>query len=277
MAKTADNSVKIYLDAIKKINLLEADEEKELAKAAHCGDEDAKNKLIEANLRLVVSIAKKYKNNDISFLDLVQEGNMGLIKAVDKYDESLDYKFSTYATYWIKQAISRAIADKTRNIRLPAHVTENINKVRKAEKVLTQSFNREPTASEICKYLNISKETLDEIYGYMADTTSIDIMVGDDEDTTIGSLIEDESNPSPIELIFVEERQKAVNRVCDTLDERESQIIKMRYGLDGNEPMTLEDIGKKLKLTKERIRQLEQQALRRLRHPSRTRVLREFM
>ena len=271
------NSVKLYLRSIGQINLLTAEEEKAIAERVKAGDPKAREELIAANLRLVVSLAKKYMNRGLSFLDLIQEGNIGLMKAVDKFDYTLGYKFSTYATYWIKQAISRAIANQARTIRIPVHMYENINKVRMGENKLMQSLHRKPSNREIAAAIGESEAFVTEAKSYMADTTSLDIQVGDEEDTTIGSFIEDTSIESPVDSFNDNELHSALVNVLNTLDERESQVITMRFGLDGHKSMTLEDVGKHFGVTRERIRQIENKAMRKLRHPSRSRVLRDFM
>ncbi len=271
------NSVKLYLRSIGQINLLTLEQEKAIAARAQAGDIEARELLIESNLRLVVSIAKKYLNRGLSFLDLIQEGNLGLMKAVDKFDGSLGYKFSTYATYWIKQSISRAIANQARTIRIPVHIFEDINKIRKAENELVLAVNRKPTDEEIARYLDVKLDFVKEARSYMVDTTSLDIKVGDDEDTTIGSFIEDTSIQNPIDAFNQTEFHTALSKALESLDEKESQVLAMRFGLDGNKPMTLEDIGKQFGVTRERIRQIETKAMRKLRHPSRSKILKEFI
>lgn len=271
------NSVKMYLRGIGQINLLTSDEEKIIAEKAKNGDTVARDQLIESNLRLVVSIAKKYMNRGLSFLDLIQEGNIGLMKAVDKFDYSLGYKFSTYATYWIKQAISRAIANQGRTIRIPVHMYEDIGKVRKTETELIQTLHHKPSDAEIAKAMNVKLDFIKEVRSYMADTTSLDIQVGDEEDTTIGSFIEDTSIEGPADAFGQDELHSALMSVLHTLDDREAEVIAMRFGLGGVKPMTLEDIGKKFGVTRERIRQIETKAMRKLRHPSRSKMLKDFM
>lgn len=271
------NSVKLYLRNIGQINLLTVEQERIIAEKANQGDSYARDQLIEANLRLVVSVAKKYMNRGLSFLDLIQEGNLGLMKAVDKFDSSLGYKFSTYATYWIKQSISRAIANQARTIRVPVHVFEDIGKLRKAENEFTMAMNRTPSDEELAKVMGVKVSTIVEIRSYMADTTSLDIQIGDEEDTTIGSFIEDTSVENPMETFNQMELHTALFNLLDTLDIKESQVLTMRFGLDGNKPMTLEDIGHNLGVTRERIRQIEAKALRKLRHPSRSKMLKDFI
>lgn len=274
---TCENSVKLYLREMGSIKMLSADEERRLAEAAANGDKHAQEQLIEANLRLVVSIAKKYMGRGLSFLDLIQEGNLGLITAVQKFDYTMGYKFSTYATYWIKQAISRAIANQSRVIRVPVHMIENMTKLKRAEVALMQVYGRMPSNEELAKNLGVKVSFIKEIRSYMADATSLDIQVGDEEDTTIGSFIEDTSNPNPHDLYAQQEVYRVVFEVLKSLDEREAEVLTLRFGLGGKEPKTLEEVGEIYHLTRERIRQIETKALRKLRHPSRAKMLRDLM
>ena len=271
------NAVQLYLHNIGQINLLTAEQEQLLAEKANGGDAIAKKRLIESNLRLVVSVAKKYMNRGLSFLDLIQEGNIGLIKAVDKFDCSLGYKFSTYATYWIKQAISRAIANQSRVIRIPVHMYEELSKIRKIETELTQKLDRKPSDEEIAQVMQVKADFIKEVNSYKADIISLDIQVGDKEDTTIGSFIEDITLPDPINSYNQSELHSALMNVLSSLEEREAQVITMRFGLNGKAPMTLEAIGSDFGVTRERIRQIETKAMRKLRHPSRSKMLKDFI
>lgn len=273
-----ENSVKMYMKEMGKIPLLTAEEELELAKRIAAGDEDAKNKLVEANLRLVVSIAKHYIGCGLSFLDLVQEGNIGLIKAANKFDHEKGFRFSTYATWWVKQTITRAIADQGKTIRVPVHMTEHINKVRKAQRELTTALGREPLDEEIAKHLGMEVSLVEESKLYMIDTTSLDIQVGDDDDgTTVGSFIEDTRIGNPVDGVLKEDEKNTLLTVLSTLSEREKRILIERFGIESGEPKTLEDVGQILGLTKERIRQIEAKALRKLRHPSRAKFLKDIL
>lgn len=273
-----ENSIKLYMREMGAIPMLSFEEEKHYAQLAAQGDVEAKNKLIEANLRLVISLAKHYQGCGLSFQDLIQEGNIGLIKAADKFDVEKGFRFSTYASWWIKQAISRAIADQSRTIRIPVHMTENISKVKKAERDLTTKLNREPSIEELASALSLSVEDLVEIKSYMMDTTSLDIQVGDEDDgTTIASFVEDTKFTNPADTIAKEADAEVVNAVLGTLSEREADVLRRRFGIGFNHPMTLEDIGKEYGLSRERIRQIESKALRKLRHPSRAGILKSCM
>lgn len=271
------NSTKIYLHNIGQINLLTAAQEKTIAEKISNGDLEARDQLIESNLRLVVSIAKGYMNRGVGFLDLIQEGNIGLMKAVDKFDYTLGYKFSTYATFWIKQSMSRAVANQSRTIRIPVHMFEDISKVKKAENELIQILHRRPSDNEIARQLCMTEDVVKNIRSYMADTTSLDIQVGDEDDTTIGSFVEDTTMVSPNEAFEQEELRAALSKVLKTLDDREAEVISMRFGLNGFPPMTLEAIGKKFGVTRERIRQIENKAMKKMRHPSRSKQLKDFI
>ena len=266
-----ENSIKLYMREMGAIPMLSFEEEKHYAQLAAQGDVNAKNKLIEANLRLVISLAKHYQGCGLSFQDLIQEGNIGLIKAADKFDVEKGFRFSTYASWWIKQAISRAIAD-------PVHMTENISKVKKVERDLTTKLNREPSLEELASALSLSVEELVEIKSYMMDTTSLDIPVGDEDDgTTVASFVEDAKFTNPADTIAKEADAEVVDAVLGTLSEREADILRRRFGIGFNHPMTLEDIGKEYGLSRERIRQIESKALRKLRHPSRAGILKSCM
>lgn len=270
------NSIKIYLKEIGKYPLLTREEENKIATAALNGDLEAKEKLINHNLRLVVSIAKKYMGRGLNLLDLIQEGNVGLIKAVEKFDVSKGFKFSTYATYWIKQSISYAIADQTRNIRIPPHTIKLINSIQKVEQSFLQEKKRKPKQEEVADILNIDIKKIKNAYFWIKDTTSLDIVIGDDEDVTIGTLIEDKSIESDFLSIEKKETSEVIENVLNTLSEREKTVIIKRFGLGGHKAETLDEIGKSLGLSKERIRQIENSALRKLRNPRRARILKEF-
>lgn len=271
------NSVKMYLKEIGGYALLTKEEEENLANAIAAGDQEAKQQLIKHNLRLVVSIAKPYMGRGMSFSDLIQEGNLGLIKAVDKYDVSRGFRFSTYATWWIKQSISRAIKEQARSIRIPAHIIEFMSNIKKVERDFQQKYNRDPKVEEIAAILDVDVKKVKNAYASMQDATSLDIMVGDEEDTTIGSFVEDESVALDFSAIEDEDRDKAIQQVLQTLNDRERKIIIYRFGLQGNRAMTLEEIGKSMQLSKERIRQLEVKALEKLRNPRRAALLKEFI
>ena len=272
-----DNSIKIYMREMGQFSMLSADEEVELANRIAKGDQSAKNELVEANLRLVVSLARHYQGCGLSYQDLIQEGNIGLIKAAEKFDVSKGFRFSTYASWWIKQALSRAIADQSRTIRIPVHMTENINKFKKTERELLSQLNREPKIKEIADAMGISEKQAKEIQSYIVEPTSLDIQVGDDDDTTIGSFIEDTHFVNPESAYIKESNGDVVNAVLDTLSDREANILRLRFGIGGKKAMTLEEVGKEYGLTRERIRQIEAKALRKLRHPSRANILKECM
>lgn len=273
-----DSSIKLYMREMGAIPMLSFEEEKHYAELAAQGDQNAKNKLVESNLRLVVSLAKHYQGCGLSFQDLIQEGNIGLIKAVEKFDVSKGFRFSTYASWWIKQAISRALADQSRTIRVPVHIVENISKVKKAERELMPKLGREPSVEDIAVALNMPVEDVKDIKTYMQDTTSLDIQVGDEDDgTTIGSFIEDTNFISPIDSMMEKADKETINAVLDTLSSREADILRSRFGIGTGKPMTLEEIGQVYDLSRERIRQLEAKALRKLRHPSRANILKACM
>lgn len=272
-----DNSIKIYMREMGQFSMLSADEEIKLANRIAEGDQSAKNELVEANLRFVVSLARHYQGCGLSYQDLIQEGNIGLIKAAEKFDVSKGFRFSTYASWWVKQALSRAIADQSRTIRIPVHMTENINKFKKTERELLSQLNREPKIKEIADAMGISEKQAKEIQSYIVEPTSLDIQVGDDDNTTIGSFIEDTHFINPESAYIKESNGDVVNAVLDTLSDREANILRLRFGIGGKKAMTLEEVGKEYGLTRERIRQIEAKALRKLRHPSRANILKECM
>ncbi len=271
-----DDPVRMYLKEIGQVRLLSADEEVELAKRVSEGDQDAKNKLTEANLRLVVSIAKKYSGRGLHILDLIQEGNTGLIRAVDKFDWTKGNKFSTYATWWIRQAITRAIADQARTIRVPVHMVEVINKATRCNRKLVQELGREPTVEEIAAELNLPVEKIIEANRTAADTLSLDTPVGDEEDTSIGSFVEDERTPGPADATSNALLAEALKEILDTLTEREADVLRMRFGMYDGRTHTLEEVGQIFGVTRERIRQIENKAIRKLRHPSRAKKIKDF-
>lgn len=271
------DSVRMYLKEIGKIDLLTFDEEVTLAKAIEKGSGVAREDLINANLRLVVSIAKKYIGRGLTFLDLVQEGNQGLMRAVEKFDWHRGFKFSTYATWWIRQAITRAIADQAKTIRIPVHMVETINKVYKATRALTQRLGHEPTIEQIADEVGISIDKVEEIYRISQDTTSLSTPVGDDEDSFLGDFIEDTTQMSPYEETSKELLRESIEEVLGSLDERETKVLSLRFGLMGETPKTLEEVGKIFNVTRERIRQIEAKALRKLRHPSRRKKLQDYL
>ncbi len=271
-----DDPVRMYLKEIGQIRLLTADEEVELAKRVSEGDQAAKNKLTEANLRLVVSIAKKYSGRGLHILDLIQEGNTGLIRAVDKFDWTKGNKFSTYATWWIRQAITRAIADQARTIRVPVHMVEVINKATRCNRKLVQELGREPTMEEIAAELNLPVEKIIEATRTAADTLSLDTPVGDEEDTSIGSFVEDERTPGPADATSNALLAEALKEILDTLTEREADVLRMRFGMYDGRTHTLEEVGQIFGVTRERIRQIENKAIRKLRHPSRAKKIKDF-
>ena len=272
-----DDPVRLYLKEIGRVPLLNTDREKELAERMMAGDETAKTELVEANLRLVVSIAKRYVGRGMFFLDLIQEGNMGLMKAVDKFDYTKGYKFSTYATWWIRQAITRAIADQARTIRIPVHMVETIHKVSRVSRQLLQENGREPTAEEIGERISMSAEKVREIMKIAQDPVSLETPIGEEEDSHLGDFIPDDDTPSPAEATSTNILREELERQLHTLTPREEHVIKLRFGLYDGRTRTLEEVGKEFDITRERIRQIEAKALRKLRHPSRARHLMGFM
>ncbi len=274
---TVDDPVRMYLKEIGKVPLLSADEEIELAKKMENGDEEAKKKLCEANLRLVVSIAKRYVGRGMLFLDLIQEGNLGLIKAVDKFDWRKGYKFSTYATWWIRQAITRSIADQARTIRIPVHMVETINKLIRVSRQLLQEYGREPLPEEIAEEMGISEEKVREILKIAQEPVSLETPIGEEEDSHLGDFIPDEEVPAPAEAAAFSMLKEQLVEVLDTLTEREQKVLKLRFGLDDGRARTLEEVGKQFDVTRERIRQIEAKALRKLRHPSRSKKLKDYL
>ena len=271
-----DDPVRMYLKEIGQVKLLTADEEIELAKRVSEGDKAAKDRLTEANLRLVVSIAKKYSGRGLHILDLIQEGNTGLIRAVDKFDYTKGNKFSTYATWWIRQAITRAIADQARTIRVPVHMVEVINKATRCNRKLVQELGREPTLEEIAAELNLPIEKIIEANRTAADTLSLDMPVGDEEDTTIGSFVEDDNTPGPVDATSNAMLSEALTEILGTLPEREADVLRMRFGMYDGRTHTLEEVGQIFGVTRERIRQIENKAIRKLRHPSRAKKIKDF-
>lgn len=272
-----DDHVKMYLKEIGKVNLLTAEEEFNLAKRMSEGDEEAKKRLAEANLRLVVSIAKRYVGRGMMFLDLIQEGNLGLIKAVDKFDYTKGYKFSTYATWWIRQAITRAIADQARTIRIPVHMVETINKLVRVSRQLVQELGREPTHEELAKELNMSVEKVREISKISQEPVSLETPIGEEEDSHLGDFIPDDDAPAPSEAASFVLLKEQLTEVLKTLTPREGKVLRLRFGLDDGRQRTLEEVGKEFDVTRERIRQIEAKALRKLRHPSRSKKLKDFL
>ena len=272
-----DDPVRMYLKEIGKVPLLTAEEERELAIRMGEGDEEAKRKLAEANLRLVVSIAKRYVGRGMLFLDLIQEGNLGLIKAVEKFDYTKGYKFSTYATWWIRQAITRAIADQARTIRIPVHMVETINKLIRVSRQLLQQYGRDPLPEELAKEMDIPEEKVREILKIAQEPVSLETPIGEEEDSHLGDFIQDEDAPAPADAAAFTLLKEQLMDVLDTLTPREEKVLKLRFGLDDGRARTLEEVGKEFKVTRERIRQIEAKALRKLRHPSRSKKLRDFL
>ncbi len=272
-----DDPVKMYLKDIGKVPLLAPEEETELAKRMMDGDEEAKRLLSEANLRLVVSIAKRYMGRGMQFLDLIQEGNLGLMKAVEKFDYQKGFKFSTYATWWIRQAITRAIADQARTIRIPVHMVETINKLVRVSRRLLQELGREPTPEEIAAEMGFSEERVREIQKIAQDPVSLETPIGEEEDSKLSDFIEDEGSSSPQEKVASNMLKQQILEVMDTLTPREQKVLRLRYGLDDGRTRTLEEVGREFNVTRERIRQIEAKALRKLRHPSRSKRLKDFL
>ncbi|MDO4518981.1 MAG: RNA polymerase sigma factor RpoD [Eubacteriales bacterium] len=272
-----EDPVRMYLKEIGKVNLLTAEEEIELAKRMEEGDEEAKKRLAEANLRLVVSIAKRYVGRGMLFLDLIQEGNLGLIKAVEKFDYRKGYKFSTYATWWIRQAITRAIADQARTIRIPVHMVETINKLIRVSRQLLQELGREPSPEEIAKEMDMSVERVREILKISQEPVSLETPIGEEEDSHLGDFIQDDNVPVPAEAAAFTLLKEQLSKVLESLTERERKVLRLRFGLDDGRARTLEEVGKEFNVTRERIRQIEAKALRKLRHPSRSRQLKDYL
>lgn len=272
-----EDPVRMYLKEIGKVPLLSADEEIKLAQRMELGDEDAKKRLAEANLRLVVSIAKRYVGRGMLFLDLIQEGNLGLIKAVEKFDYRKGYKFSTYATWWIRQAITRAIADQARTIRIPVHMVETINKLIRVQRQLLQELGREPTPEEVSEKMNLSVDRVREIQKISQEPVSLETPIGEEEDSHLGDFIQDDNVPVPAEAAAFTLLKEQLVDVLGTLTEREQKVLRLRFGLDDGRARTLEEVGKEFNVTRERIRQIEAKALRKLRHPSRSRKLRDYL
>lgn len=272
-----DDPVKMYLKDIGKVPLLSPDEETEFARRMLEGDEMAKRLLSEANLRLVVSIAKRYMGRGMQFLDLIQEGNLGLMKAVEKFDYQKGFKFSTYATWWIRQAITRAIADQARTIRIPVHMVETINKLLRVSRRLSQELGREPTPEEIANELGIPEERVREIQKIAQDPVSLETPIGEEEDSHLSDFIEDEGSTAPTDAVSFTMLKEQLLGILDTLTPREEKVLRLRYGLDDGRPRTLEEVGKEFNVTRERIRQIEAKALRKLRHPSRSKRLKDFI
>ena len=272
-----EDPVRMYLKEIGKVQLLTADEEMELAKRMESGDEMAKQRLSEANLRLVVSIAKRYVGRGMQFLDLIQEGNLGLIKAVEKFDYTKGYKFSTYATWWIRQAITRAIADQARTIRIPVHMVETINRLIRTQRQLLQEYGREPYPEEIAKEMNLPVDRVRDIMKIAQEPVSLETPIGEEEDSHLGDFVEDDHMPTPPEAAAYTMLGEQLKEVLETLTEREQKVLRLRFGLDDGEAKTLEEVGKTFNVTRERIRQIEAKALRKLRHPSRSRKLKDYL
>ena len=272
-----DDPVRMYLKEIGKVPLLTAEEEVEIAKRMSAGDIDAKHQLAEANLRLVVSIAKRYVGRGMLFLDLIQEGNLGLIKAVEKFDYRKGYKFSTYATWWIRQAITRAIADQARTIRIPVHMVETINKLIRVNRQLVQEYGRDPRPDEIAKEMGISEDKVREILKIAQEPVSLETPIGEEDDSHLGDFIPDDDAPAPADAVASSLLKEQLGEVLATLTPREAKVLKLRYGLEDGKARTLEEVGREFNVTRERIRQIEAKALRKLRHPSRSKKLKDFL
>ena len=274
---SVDDPVRMYLKEIGKVPLLSAEDEKVYATKMKNGNENAKNKIVEANLRLVVSIAKKHVGKGMAFLDLIQEGNLGLMKAVEKFDSEKGYKFSTYATWWIRQAITRAIADQARTVRIPVHMVETIHKVSRISRQLLQELGREPTPEEIAEKIDMTPEKVRDTMKYALEPVSLETPIGEEEDSHLGDFIPDEDSPAPAEAASYTLLKEQLNEVLRTLTPREEQVLKLRFGLEDGRTRTLEEVGKEFDITRERIRQIEAKALRKLRHPSRSKKLRDYL
>ncbi len=272
-----DDPVKMYLKDIGEVPLLSADDEIELARRIQEGDDEAKKRLSEANLRLVVSIAKRYVGRGMLFLDLIQEGNIGLMKAVEKFDYQKGFKFSTYATWWIRQAITRAIADQARTIRIPVHMVETINKLTRVSRILLQTLGREPTPAEIAKEMGVSEDRVREIQKIAQDPVSLETPIGEEEDSHLGDFIEDDRAVTPSDSVSTTMLKETLLSVLTSLTPRDEKVLRLRYGVDDGRPRTLEEVGKEFNVTRERIRQIEAKALRKLRHPSRSKHLKDFL
>jgi len=272
-----DDPIRMYLKEIGKVPLLSVEEEIELAKRIELGDEDAKRKLAESNLRLVVSIAKRYMGRGMQFLDLIQEGNLGLIKAVEKFEYKKGYKFSTYATWWIRQAITRAIADQARTIRIPVHMVETINRLIRTQRQLVQTLGREPSPEEIAEAMDLPVERVREVMKISLDPVSLETPIGEEEDSHLGDFIQDEQVMVPVDAATYTLLREQLTEVLETLTEREQKVLRLRFGLDDGRPRTLEEVGRDFNVTRERIRQIEAKALRKLRHPSRSRKLKDYL
>ena len=272
-----DDPVKLYLKEIGKIELLTPEEEIELAKRVEKGDQEAKDKLMKANLRLVVSIAKRYVGRGLLFLDLIQEGNLGLLRAVEKFDYRKGYKFSTYATWWIRQAITRAIADQARTIRIPVHMVETINKLMRVSKELVQELGREPTPKEIAERMKLPEQKVKDILKIAQEPISLETPIGKEEDSHLGDFLPDEDSPAPPKVASNILLREHLEELLSSLSERERDVLKLRFGLEDGHPHTLEEVGKKFNVTRERIRQIEAKALRKLKHPSRSKILKDFL
>jgi RNA polymerase primary sigma factor len=271
-----DDPVRMYLKEIGRIPLLTADEEVELARRVEQGDEEARRRLVEANLRLVVSIAKRYVGRGMLFLDLIQEGNLGLLKAVEKFDWRKGFKFSTYATWWIRQAITRAIADQARTIRIPVHMVETINRLVRVQQQLLQQFGREPTPAEIGRAMGLEEDRVREILQIAQEPVSLETPVGEEEDSHLSEFIEDTQSPAPVEAVARRMLREQIEEVLGTLTPREEEVLRLRFGLDDGRPRTLEEVGRLFGVTRERVRQIEAKALRKLRHPTRSKRLKDF-
>ena len=274
---SVDDPVRMYLKEIGRVPLLSADDEKLYATRMKNGDENAKNKIVEANLRLVVSIAKKHVGKGMAFLDLIQEGNLGLMKAVEKFDSEKGYKFSTYATWWIRQAITRAIADQARTVRIPVHMVETIHKVSRISRQLLQEFGREPTPEEIAEKIDMTPEKVRDTMKYALEPVSLETPIGEEEDSHLGDFIPDEDSPAPAEAASYTLLKEQLNEVLKSLTPREEEVLRLRFGLDDGRTRTLEEVGEKFDITRERIRQIEAKALRKLRHPSRSKKLKAYL